>query len=281
MGTSFLTSNAVPLRVEDVALTLAVRRQYAESLLTVSNSAAALAACELNTRIERRFDKFALTEFAPTGLLPDPAGNPDTVPDSPTLASLLAWSQLDAGRALLMSGNPDEALQHYRAVLAYNSGWPATAPGRETLKIPCGWAQLGLVEAAIAAKDFSTASQMVMDQNIVAWGLPPELEQRRKALQQQISDAQQNEYEQRSSADARLTPSQLQVRGLREELARNEQQRDAIARQLAQPGQNERTQQVLRGSITELDSLIADEKARLGKLEAPSEPTAPSSPGLR
>jgi len=266
MGTSFLAANAVPLRVEDVALTLAVRRQFAETLLTANNASAAVAACDLNTRIESRFDKFALTEFAPTALLPD-TSEPNTIPDSPSLASLLAWSHLDAGRALLQLAKPDEALRHYRTVLAYNAGWPATAPGRETVKIPCGWAQLGLVEAAIAAKDFDTANRMVMDQNIVAWGLPRELEQRRKALQQQISDARQNQYQQQRDADARLTPRQMQARGLRDELARYQQQRDAIARELDRPGQNERTQQVLRSSIAELDRMIANDKARLGGLE--------------
>ena len=88
-----------------------------------------------------------------------------------------------------------------------------------------------------------------------------------------MGDTQQNQYEQQREADAPLTPSQMQARGLRDEIARNQQQRDAIARELDQPGQDQRTQQVLCGSVTQLGSLIADEKARLGRLETPSKPT--------
>jgi len=134
-----------------VALALAVRWQQADALLVAGNSSAAWAACQVNAHIEQRFDQLALIELAPTALLPDPTGDPNKVPEAPSLASLLAWSHLGAGRALLALAKPVEALQEYRAVIAYATAWPATAPGRETLQLPCGWAQLGLAEAALAA----------------------------------------------------------------------------------------------------------------------------------
>lgn len=278
MGTSFVAVRAAPIRLRDAALTLAVRGQLADSRLAAGHAAAALAAFNLNAQIEPRFDRFSLVEFAPTALLPDPAGDPNTIPESPSLASLLAGSHLGAGRALLALGRPEEALQRYRTVLAYAANWPATAPGREMLKTPCGYAQLGLVEAALAAKDYDTARAMVMDSNAVAWGLPRELEQRRKALQQQIIDAQQRQEEQALEADARMTPRQMQARRLRDEIAAFQKQRDDTARELERPDQPEAAKQALRSSLAELDRMIAVYKARLDQLVAAPETTAPAPP---
>jgi hypothetical protein len=270
------------LRVADVALTLAVRWQQADAFLAASNAASSLAACNLNAQIEPRFDKLALIEFMPTALLPDPTLDPNTIPDSPTFASLLAWSHLGAGRALLALSKPKDALQQYRVVLVYEANWPATAEGRETLKTPCGWAQLGLVEAAFAAKDFETAKAMVMDSNAVAWGLPKELEQRRRVLEERIRQAIEQQEEQRVQAEMRMTPNQISARNLQQQLEQFQKQRDSIARELERPGGSAMGKQAMTRSLADLDRYIANFKAKLKRLEeTPDAPVPRSVQGRR
>jgi len=254
-----------PLRVDDVALAMAVRIQQAS-----------LESALVNAQLEARFDKLALIEFAPTALLPDPTSDPNKVPESPTFASLLAWSHLGAGRALLALSKPAEALKEYRVVLAYEAGWPATAEGRETVKTPCGWAQLGLAEAAFVAKDLETARAMVMDPNAVAWGLPKEVEQRRRTLEDKIIQAIQQREEQRLQADMRMTPNQMQARRLKSDIAQFQKQRDDTEGELQKPDVDENTKQFMRKSIAELDKYIATYKAKLKRLEeTPDEPAPP------
>jgi len=265
-----------PLRVDDVALAMAVRWQHADALLAAGDASAALAAFDVNTQMEPRFEKLALMEFMPTALLPDPREDPSTVPPSPTFASLLAWSHLGAGRALLALSMPEEASKEYRAVIAYENAWPATAEGRETVKTPCGWAQLGLAEAAFAAKDFETARAMVMDSNAVAWGLPKEVEQRRRALEDKIIPAIQQREEQRLRADMQMTPNQMQTRRVKDDLAKFQKQRDDTERELREPNLDENTKRAMRSSLAQLDRYIAMYKEKLQRLEeSPGEPVPP------
>ena len=284
MGTSFVTGNGVPLVVRDVALTLAVRLELARTDLAAGRAELALAACQLNIGLEARFDAFQGIELAPTALLPDLAANPEQIPAAPSLASLLAWSRLEAGRALVALNRPAEALDQYRLVRGYLSRWPATAPGRETLTVVGAWAQLGLAEATLATKAYDQARQMVLDQDLHAWGLPRELEQRVKAMQQQISEAQGRQFEAERAADARLTPRQLKVRSLRQDITAMKQQRDGFQAELNKPGVSEPERTVYRGSLQELDRAIARREAAAAQLEqAPDEAatTTPSTPRSR
>jgi hypothetical protein len=265
MGTSFEANNAVS--VGDVALTMAVCLEHARADLAAGRAEAALAAYQFNAGLEARFDKFQLIELAPTALLPDPTAEPEKIPVAPTLASLLAWSHLGAGRALVALHRPAEALDQYRAVRGYRSRWPATAEGRETLTVVCAWAQLGLAEATLATKDYNQAMKMVLDQDLHAWGLPRELEQRVKAMQQQITDAQTHQFEEQRSADAQMTPRQLQLRSLRQEIDGMKQQRATLQAECDKPGASERERAIFRSSVQELDRAIAQSETAAAQLE--------------
>lgn len=282
MGTSFLTANAVPVSVRDVALTMALRLEHSRADLAAGRAELALTACQFNAGLESRFEKFQLVEMAPTALLPDPTADPEKIPDSPSLASLLAWSHLGAGRALVALNRPAEALDQYRTVRAYRAHWPATAPGRETLIVVCAWAQLGLAEAMLATKDYDQAMKMVLDEDLHAWGLPRELVQRVKAMQQEISDARMRQFEDQRAADARMTPRQLKLRYLRQEIASMKQQRDGIQAEADKPGASERERAVYRGSVQELDRAIAQREAAAAQLEqASDDPATPPPQGSR
>jgi len=266
-GTSFLSANNTPLRLDEFGLAMIVRLKHANALLDDGKAQIAFDTLGVNIAFENRFPKEQRVEAIPTALLPDPTLDLNTIPDAPTLASLLAASRLAAGKALIALGRTAEAQQEYRAIRAYLANWPATAKGRETMNEADSWARLGQAEAAFAAKDFEAAHQLLSAGEGWPWNLPEALEKRRKALEEQVRAARNGRINAEARANERLSPKEQRIKSMRETIAQLQKQRDTIATNQNSPTASEREKQLYQSSITELDKVIAGYTKSLNQLE--------------
>lgn len=195
MGTSFLSDSGEPPALEDAGLTLSVRLQAGNALLASGQYDQALEAFAGNLSIERRQHRDALVQLVPSAMLPDPTIDVGTILETPSLASLMAWSRLGTARAMLALGRPAKAEEAYDAVRAYLADWPITAQDRETMYVVDAWARLGMVEAAHAKKEYEAAFRLLTYDGW-PWRLPQDLVQRIDAVEEQVEKARERSREQ-------------------------------------------------------------------------------------
>jgi tetratricopeptide (TPR) repeat protein len=186
MATTFAGESGGPLDVDDVGLSLVLRLEQGRAFLAAQQGARAAEMLGANVAMENRLGKDHLVDLVPSGMLPDATLAPGRVPEAPSVAALIAWSRLEWARALAAAGRPADARREFLAVRAYQSSWPATVKGAETMNVVDSWARLGLAELAVAARDWDEAFRLLMSGEGFPWGLPPELDARRKALAEQV-----------------------------------------------------------------------------------------------
>lgn len=266
MGTSYLRADPTPIVFDEPSLTLLLRLKQGDALLDAGHAQEALDIYSLDLAMEPRMGKAALTGMMPQAMLPDPSLDPNTVPTPPTFASILAECRLGSGGALLALGRPADAQKQYLAVRAYLANWPATAPGRETLNTADAWARLGLAEAAYAAHDLNTAHTLLDSGEGWPWGLPKELDQRRKELSSKVLAEMQNAGMEQIRQLQNQTPEQARARAFQDEIAQMEKQRDQMLAEAAKPETDDRTRQFLKQSADQLQQVIDQRKATLSKL---------------
>ena len=209
-----------------------------------------------NLTVEKRAAKDELWSLMPTAMLPDPAGNLNTIPTAPTLASLVAWSRLGTARSLLALGRDAEAQQEFRAIRAGLARWPATAENRETMNAVDSWARLGIAEAAFATGNHDEAFRLLMSGEGWPWGLPKDLETRKKELTQKLITARNQMDADQLRRQQRMTPEQLKARRQREDMDQFQKQRDQIAKQLEDSNLPPADRRALESSLAELDRMI-------------------------
>jgi hypothetical protein len=269
MGTTLLPGNAPSLDLPDLqqaGLSMALRLKAGNAYLAANQPDQAVAPFAENVSLEKRFDAHARVEFVPTAMLPDPAGDANSVPTAPTFASLLGSSRLGLAEAYLQLHKPDEAQAQYTAIRAYLANWPATAPGRESLNIVDSWARLGQAEAAHQGGDDPRALNIVEGMDGWPPGLPAELETRRKQLAD-LLHAQMNGRElENVNRQMNLSPDEARAQSLKQEIAAFQKQRDAMSADLNDPNVSARQRQVEQSSVDQLDQLIAQRKAALQNL---------------
>ena len=263
MGSSYLHDGGAPVVFAEPGLSLLLRLQEADALAVEGHPDRALEMYRLNLALEPRMGREALTGMMPGAMLPDPAQEAATVPMPPTFASLMATSRLGAGRALLAFGKPADAQKEYLAVRAYLANWPATAPGGETLHTADGWARLGLAEAAFAARDFNAAHVLLDTGEGWPWGLPKELDQRRKELSEKVRASLTNAAVDEQRELRRQSPQQMQQRRMQDDIAQLEKQRDQILAEINRPDTAGRDRAFLKQSAGQLQQLIDQRKAAL------------------
>ncbi|MBI5397267.1 MAG: hypothetical protein HZA91_18365 [Verrucomicrobia bacterium] len=282
MGTSFVTANNVPLRLHEPGLAVVVRLQHGNALSAAGQHEEALQTYSANLSIEKRFTKDEWVQLVPTAMLPDPQQDPTTIPDAPSLASLMAWSRLGAARTLIAVGRPAEAQQEFRTIRTYLANWPATAKDRETMNVVDSWARLGIAEAAYAAKDYDTAFKLLMSGEGWPWGLPQSLETRRKALAEQVRQARQQASTDEMNAQMRLSPAEQRARRTQDDIAQLQKQRDGMAAELENPNLPAADRRALQMSIAELDRQIAARKGGTSRYrQVPEESEQPPAQGTR
>lgn len=261
MGTSWVTPGSVPLRLWEPGLAVVVRLQHGQTLSAAGQPEEALRVFSGNLSLEKHFTQDEWVQLVPTAMLPDAPPDATQIPDAPSLASLLAWSRLGAARALLALGRPAEAQQEFRAIRASLANWPPTAQDRQTMNVVDSWARLGLAEAAVAAKDYDTASTLLSSGEGWPWNLPRDLEAQRQALAEKVrltrEQAAWNEINTRRS----LPPAEQRALAAQEEIAGLQKQRDSLAAELNKPNLSAAAQRVLQSSVAELDRQIAMRKA--------------------
>ena len=265
MGTSFVTANNVPLRLQEPGLAMAVRVQFGDALSSAGQHDEALRTFDANLSLEKRFTINEWVQLMLSAMLPDPQQNPAAAPEAPSLASLLAWSRLGAARAMLALGRPADAQQEFRTIRAYLANWPATAKDRQTMNVVDSWARLGIAQAAYDGKDYDTAFRLLMSGEGWPWGLPADLDSQHKGLSEKVLAARQQGAADEQRARERLSPAELRARGMQDDLAQLEKQRDDLAAELNKPNLPARDRQVLQSSLAELDRLIAARKAALSR----------------
>lgn len=256
MGVSFAAPGPVPLRVDEVALTVALRLQFGNACAAAGRPEDALRVFSVNLANEKWIGGEDRLLLAPTAILPDPQQDPGAVPESPSIASMMAWSRLGAARALIPLGKPAEAQREFRAIRAALANWPATASHRETMNVVDSWARLGIAEAAVAAKDYDGAFQLLMSGEGWPWGLPRDLEMRRKALAEEVRRVREKASEDEVNAMMRMSPDQQRARRAADDLAQLQRQRDGIAAELNNPNLPAGDRRALEGSLAELDRQI-------------------------
>jgi hypothetical protein len=269
MGTTLLPDNIPSIDLIDLqesGLALAVRLQAGDAELAAGQATQAVADYSVNVAMEKRLDAALRVQLVPTAMLPDPTADASTVPTAPTFASLLGWSRIGLARAYLALHQPADAQAQYAAVRAYLANWPATASDRETMNVVDSWARLGEAEAAYAAGDNQGALN-ILDNEGWPSGLPEALDTRRKQLDDQLHGDQNTQAIQGVQQQMNQSASQAQVRGLQQEIAALQKQRDTIAADLNNPNMSAQERQIRQGSVDQLDTLIAQQKAALKNLQ--------------
>jgi hypothetical protein len=283
MGTTFLPRSAGTavagttdllnlLGPEETGLTLLLRLQLGNGYLAAGQYEQAMQALGANVVLEDRFAKERRIELVPSAMLPDPTAEPNTIPDAPTLASLLAYSRLGEARALLALGRPGEAQKEFAAIRAYLANWPATAKDAQTLFAADAWARLGQAQAAYEAHDLDTAFKLLMSGEGWPWNLPADLEKQRKEQTDKVLSARRSASDQQLRAQERMTPREMQIQAMQERIRQLKQQRDAILRDANSADQPEQTRQVMKSSAAELDRMIAESEAALAKVTGAGTP---------
>jgi len=260
MGTSFVSVNKTPLWLSESGLTILVRQRQGEALTAAGQNDRTLEAYVANLSIEKRVAKDNLWELMPTAMLPDPEGELNTIPEAPSLASLMAWSRLGSARALLALGRAAEAQEQFLAVRAYLTQWPATASDRQTMNVVDSWARLGIAEAAVAAKNYDEAFRLLMSGEGWPWNLPKELEAEKRAVTDKLMAARQQIAEDQVRAQMQMTPEQAQERRQRDDNDQFQKQRDGIAKELQDPNLRPADRRAMESSLAELDRVIAMRK---------------------
>ncbi|HRZ86259.1 MAG TPA: hypothetical protein P5287_00440 [bacterium] len=260
MGTSFVAANNTPLWLDELGLTIVVRRQQGDAFAAEKRGGEALAAFAANMAIEKRAAGDDLWTLLPTAMLPDPAAEQNATPAAPSLASLMAWSRLGSARALLALNRPAEAQAEFRAIRLYLANWPATAKDRETMNVVDAWARLGIAEAAVANKDNDAASRELISGEGWPWGLPKELEARKNALIEEFRAGRNRIEEEQMEAQRRMTPDQRREQMRQADMDQFQSQRDQTLRALQDPNLSAADRRALESSLKELDRMTEMQK---------------------
>ncbi|MGA2498440.1 MAG: hypothetical protein ABSH20_11900 [Tepidisphaeraceae bacterium] len=274
LGTSFLRS-AGPLELldlQDAGLWIILSTQAGNVFLADKQYDKATEIYAGNLSIEKRVAADRFYDRIPSAILPDPSIPANTIPDAPTLASLMAQSRLGTAQALLALDRVEEAKQQFRAVRACLANWPATAKDRQTMNVADAWARLGLAEAAYAARDYDAAFNLTMAGEGWAWGLPPELERRKNELTEKVFKARNQHANDQMRAEQQMTPRQIRMESLRTQIKQLEQSHDSTLAEANKPDCPEQQRLVLNRSVAEFDRLIADMKKQLAKLRTEGDP---------
>jgi hypothetical protein len=269
MGTTLLADN-IPaidlLNLQESGLAMDLRLQAGNAARSAGQSADAITEFSANVSLEKRLDPQLRVQLIPTAMLPDPAAAAGTVPTTPTIASLLGWSRLGMAGAYLDLHQPAGAQAQYTALRAYLANWPATDPNRDSMNVVDSWARLGQAEAAYAARDYQGTMNILTAEGW-PFGLPAALESRRKELtdivQKQLGGQAFGGVQQQMNQ----SPDDARAQALQQEITALQKQRDTMAADLNNPNLSARDVQVRQSSISQLDTLIAQQKAALRALQ--------------
>ena len=269
-GTTLLSEKIPTLDLIDLqqsGLSLVVRLQAGNAALSLGQTDVAIFEFSENVAIEKRLPASSRVQLVPTAMLPDPAGDANTVPPAPTFASLLGNSRLGLAKSYLKLNKPDEAQAQYAALRAYLANWPATDPNRDSMNVVDSYARLGQAEVAYATHDPQKTLSIV--EGMEGWppGLPADLDARRKQLADEVHAQLSNQSWQGVQRQMNQSPAELQKQSLAQEISAFQSQRDSMAAGLDDPNMSARERQVRQGSMAQLDQLIAQRKAALEKLQ--------------
>jgi hypothetical protein len=159
--------------VREAGLSMALRLQSGDGALILANARTADGATREQIVLQ-----------VPSAMLPDPHAHPDHLAEAPTVGSLVAWTYVRAGQALLAVGDAGRAEGSFRRAVDIEANWPPTAKDRQTLFVPVAWARLGLARVAYAKGDYETAFRLLQER---PWGMPKELEDQIKQLTDDVS----------------------------------------------------------------------------------------------
>lgn len=230
-----------PLAPADAAEMLHLNLRIGRLQARATQPDASLGTLQANTRIVDRIAEEHRYGPVAASMLPDPTSDPHSVPEAETIASLAAWSRLEAGRALLSLGRRDEAVAEFEQARAIEKACPSTIDPGTRMREPVAWATFGICNVLLARKDMDGASK-VMSSYGRPWGLSAEAEAERKRLndrilksRQQASDddrAKQAE-EDRRRRDAAL--EDIRRRQAETEAARQRELEEILRRQRQDP----------------------------------------------
>lgn len=192
MGTSFVGEPRQPvdtIDVQEAGLQAVVRLAAGEAELAAGAADPAAELFGSLVALERRFDRDLAIVPMPAALLPDPTAEVGTVPEAPTLASLVAMARLGRAQALLALGRPADAQREYASVRASLATWPATSPKPAQMLLADSRARLGQAEAAYAARNYDEAFRLLTREGWPA--LPEDMKARIKKLQADVVAARQ------------------------------------------------------------------------------------------
>ncbi len=194
MATSYAARPPGPvdlIGLDAAGLQTIVRVAEGDAALAARAYPAALEAYAGVVELERRFDKQAVILPLPEAMLPDPTIAPNTVPEAPTLATLISDARLGKAQALQGTGRFAEAQQEYAIIRQVLATWPATSPKPNAMLLADSRARLGQAEAAYAAKNYNEAFRLLTYDGWPA--LPDEMKARIKRLQADVQAARQRQ----------------------------------------------------------------------------------------
>jgi len=253
MGTSFVAVTPAPLQVSEAGLAMITREKQGDSLMKTGQLNRAAEEYSANLTIEKRAGRNDLWMLIPTAMLPDPMSASRDVPNAPTLASLMAESKLGLARTLLAMNRTADAEQQFLAVRSYLAKWPATAENRESMNVVDSWARLGLAESALKAGNIDQARQLLMSGEGFPWGLPQDLEAKKRELTNQVQSANDQAWQRQAEAERQMTPQQRMDRYQQNENDQFQQQRASMEKELQDPNLRPADRRALESSLAELD----------------------------
>lgn len=273
-GTTLGEAGPMFYNPDQFGLTTTVRLQLARMLTAQGRSDQAVELCRINVAYEKRITDDQRTALLYSGMLPDPSLDPTELPAADSVATALAWSHLRLGDALAERKQFDAAAAEYKTVRAYEADWPSTMPGRETVAEPASWARLGEVKLLAAQGKLQEAKTLIM----AGWrgkkGSPLDIEARR--LQDQIFARINQQLEQELETERNMSPAQMQLRRMQEDIRQLKEQRASYEKELADPNLPPRDKQAMRMSIQQLDQFIQQREAALQRFN--SQPDQPATP---
>jgi tetratricopeptide (TPR) repeat protein len=115
-GTTLQPSGTAPWLARDFGLTMALRLKLAR-FLDATSPAEAAKLYLANGAIEPRVSEWEWGRRLSSAMLPDPTADPRAAPFPPMFITLMMQSRIAAGRALLASNQPAQALAQYGSAL--------------------------------------------------------------------------------------------------------------------------------------------------------------------
>jgi hypothetical protein len=208
-----------------------------------------------NLVLYQRIPEAARYEAVASAMLPQPDNEQGMVPQAPNIETLLAWSRLRLGEALLKLGRTNEAAGEFQWVMDFERRKPAVLDVGSMIREPAALASIDMLKV-VAAKGDVEAAWLALQQVGYPKNLPPQEQAELQRLRQQIEDARKKKQELEYWQGMNMNPVDARRQQLLSQRAEFVRQRQAYEQTLNNPQSSDREKQVARQIMQQMDLAI-------------------------